>query len=72
MRKDLDIHYVLRDNAKKLGCRWDPEERTWYHPDYKSLSKYDKTKLRNLEDESAEIWADEQCDASEFDIDFYD
>lgn len=28
----LDVPYVEKDRAKKLGARWDAEEKKWYVP----------------------------------------
>lgn len=26
----LDVHFVNKDAAKKLGCRWDSQSKRWY------------------------------------------
>jgi len=30
-RKYVEIHYNDKEAAKKLGCRWDPTEGSWYY-----------------------------------------
>jgi Domain of unknown function (DUF5710) len=31
-RLDLDVPFAEKDEAKRLGARWDPTARTWYVP----------------------------------------
>jgi exodeoxyribonuclease VII large subunit len=31
-RIDLSVHYTEKEEAKALGARWDPDNRTWYAP----------------------------------------
>lgn len=31
-RRDLNVPFFLKDEAKSLGARWDAERRTWYIP----------------------------------------
>lgn len=33
MRIDLDVPYHQKDDAKRLGAKWDPIGKTWYVPD---------------------------------------
>lgn len=30
MRMDLKVPFAEKDEAKKLGARWDPARKTWY------------------------------------------
>lgn len=29
-RIDLQVPYIEKDDAKKLGAKWDPDKKTWY------------------------------------------
>jgi hypothetical protein len=29
---ELDVHYSEKDEAKRLGAKWNPERKTWYVP----------------------------------------
>ena len=40
MRINLNCPYAEKDEAKKLGARWDPEKRVWYVVDPEDLSKF--------------------------------
>ena len=32
-----------KDNVKKLGCKWDPEKKSWYY-----MSNTDKNKISEI------------------------
>ena len=40
VRFDLDCPFSQRDDAKALGARWDPTNKTWYVPAGKDLRPF--------------------------------
>lgn len=38
----LDVPYHEKDEAKRLGARWNPAERKWYVPEGRSLDPFSK------------------------------
>lgn len=36
----LDVPYSEKDEAKKLGARWNPELKKWYVEDKKNYAKF--------------------------------
>jgi len=38
----LDVPYHEKDEAKRLGAKWDPGERKWYVPEGRSLEPFTK------------------------------
>lgn len=41
-RIDLNVPFDEKDEAKRLGSRWDPENKTWYIPDGTYLEPFEK------------------------------
>jgi len=39
----IKISFKNKDNAKKLGCKWDPEKKSWYY-----MSNLDKNKIDEI------------------------
>ena len=50
IRVYLNIPYSDKDYAKNLGCRWDPERKSWYC--------IDSDKGKSNVSECTEIWSD--------------
>lgn len=40
MRINLRCPYEQKDDAKRLGARWDPAKRTWYIVDIEDLTPF--------------------------------
>lgn len=36
----LDVPYHEKDEAKRLGARWDPEVRKWYIPMWSTAGRF--------------------------------
>lgn len=43
----LDVPYSEKDEAKKLGARWNPELKKWYVEDKKNYAKFHRWFLKN-------------------------
>ncbi len=41
-RIDLDVPFAEKDEAKKLGARWDPAQKTWYVPEGQDSAPFQK------------------------------
>ena len=39
----IKIPFKNKDNVKKLGCKWDPEKKSWYY-----MSNTDKNKISEI------------------------
>jgi hypothetical protein len=39
---ELNVPYEEREQAKKMGCRWNPVKKTWYVVDVDDLSVFSK------------------------------
>ena len=39
----VKIPFHKKNDAKKYGCRWEPEKKSWYY-----LSNYDKNKIDSI------------------------
>lgn len=53
----LDVSYEEKDEAKRLGARWDPGERKWYVPAGRSLEPFAKWLPQATEDDGLQIAA---------------
>ncbi len=42
MRTDLKVPFSEKDEAKHLGARWDPKNKTWYIENQQPISKFSK------------------------------
>lgn len=42
LRTDLDVPYAQKDEAKRLGARWDSNQRVWYVPESVDLVPFEK------------------------------
>ena len=40
--KILDVPYAEKDEAKKLGARWDPEMKKWFVPKGKEAANFQR------------------------------
>ncbi|GAB2181209.1 hypothetical protein DLREEDagrD3_14320 [Denitratisoma sp. agr-D3] len=40
MRTDLKVPFAEKDDAKKLGARWDPARKVWYVQDKDDLAPF--------------------------------
>jgi aminopeptidase N len=40
MRTDLQVPYSQKDEARRLGARWDAAKRLWYIEDAENLSAF--------------------------------
>ena len=40
MRVNLNVPYAQKDEAKKLGARWDPARKIWYVIDVEDLNPF--------------------------------
>lgn len=54
LRVPLDVPFEEKDEAKRLGARWDPDARIWYVPErvdakpfWRWISTGDETRIRN-------------------------
>lgn len=43
----LNVPYELKDQAKELGCFWDPEFKLWYLPYNKMANREKLLKVKN-------------------------
>jgi exodeoxyribonuclease VII large subunit len=41
-RVDLKVPYAEKNDAKKLGARWDPRQQTWYAPPGLAIGPFDR------------------------------
>ena len=53
-RVDLRVPYVEKNDAKKLGARWDPERQTWYVPPGLEIDSFGRWLLK-VPHESTEV-----------------
>lgn len=42
MRFDLKVPFAEKDDAKKLGARWDPARKVWYVKDREDMAPFAK------------------------------
>lgn len=42
LRINLDVPYREKDEAKKLGAKWDPKIKKWYVPSNIRIDKFKK------------------------------
>jgi hypothetical protein len=40
MRTELKVPFSQKDEAKRLGARWDPDKRVWYVENIENLSPF--------------------------------
>lgn len=40
MRTNLQVPFAEKDEAKRLGARWDPANKTWYVKDVENLAAF--------------------------------
>lgn len=40
MRTNLKVPFAEKDEAKRLGARWDPANKTWYVKDVEDLTAF--------------------------------
>ncbi|RTL24352.1 MAG: hypothetical protein EKK49_21540 [Rhodocyclaceae bacterium] len=40
MRTNLKVPFAEKDEAKRLGARWDPANKTWYVKDVEDLAAF--------------------------------
>ncbi|MBS0357070.1 MAG: hypothetical protein JSR83_24560 [Proteobacteria bacterium] len=40
MRTNLKVPFAEKDDAKRLGARWDPANKTWYVKDAEDLTSF--------------------------------
>jgi exodeoxyribonuclease VII large subunit len=59
-RVDLRVPYPEKNDAKKLGARWDPGRQTWYVPRGFEIDPFGRWLLKTLH-ESSQV-AEPQCD----------
>lgn len=53
----LNVPYHEKDEAKRLGARWNPAERRWYVPEGKDLAPFAKWLLKPIEASGLQISA---------------
>lgn len=53
----LDVPYQDKDEAKRLGAKWDPKERRWYVPEGRSLELFTQWLPVPREDSGVQISA---------------
>ncbi len=41
-RIDLAVPFAEKDEAKKLGARWDPEKALWYVPEHANPAPFQR------------------------------
>ena len=51
MRTNLKVPYEEKDDAKKLGARWDAARKTWYVENVENIAKF----MRWMPNEAASI-----------------
>lgn len=42
LRVNLNVPFKEKDEAKKLGAKWDPQIKKWYIPDGLKVDKFRK------------------------------
>lgn len=42
MRTDLTVPFAQKDEAKKLGAKWDPAKKTWYIQNVEDMNPFAK------------------------------
>lgn len=42
MRTNLQVPFAEKDEAKRLGARWDPANKTWYVKDVEDLAAFSR------------------------------
>lgn len=64
MRTDLIVPFSEKDDAKKLGAKWDPEKKVWWVSDDVDLNNFERWLPQKLEPDfkSSDYWvAEVEC-----------
>ena len=64
MRMNLKVSFAEKDEAKKLGAKWDPTRKVWYVQDGADMSRFSKWSATPHEDSASDAVTKKSLPAS--------